>query len=746
MTPINSPIFPPQALSEETFLRLPKVPNAQSGSVQLWILVAEKTLFIQGFESEEYKERPPAILRGSLFIRVTKPVKIKNIGLKFCGQARTDWPEGIPPKRQDYVEIQNIIQHNWPFFNFSQTYPTTETSRCGANLYRRRITDDEDISSFSLEPVTSGLPSSVALNTLSSTLSHTFSRDGSKRSLFNRGSSPAMGRTGSATLDEGLHNSGSSDDLNSNKLFVPGDYVYNFEHALPPSTPESLRVTFGNVNYYLEASLERSGTFKSNLLAKEPISIVRTPSEYNMEENEPIAIVKDWEDQLKYDIVIASKSVVLNSFLPVAFRLTPLDKVQCHRIRIYLTEHLEYFCRGKKVHRMEPEKKFLLLEHTPEKGKKSLFESEGEIIARELEFQLYVPEKVNERQKLHPDTSFESIQSHHWIKIGIRLSRADPSDEKKEKRKHYEISIDSPIHVLSPLAAHANTLLPAYTHNHTDLPPQSPDVIPIENSLDMMLSADAPAHLESNLYKPDEMVPELRSPQAQPFSPALSPQMAALSPQLTTYRSPPMLSPSMSQIQRPIHLIRRPSINPPPFEADSSPPPCEDQPPAYESLDGLLEPNDKVNSKKQKSTTVSSFLNGGDSIETLHPSSQHLAAPAASHLKDTMRKNHSASSLVSQQSFDIDSIVDTPLLSKSNSMVPSVLESNVDRVESYDITSLTMTEPGVDRPEPIWHYDNSDFRNLNRGPMHRDEHFNKYVKSHFSERSSRQKDENLEAK
>ena len=42
----------------------------------------------------------------------------------------------------------------------------------------------------------------------------------------------------------------------------------------------------------------------------------------------------------------------------------------------------------------------------------------------------------------------------------MRLSKQDPNDS--SKRRHFEISIDSPFHILSCQATHANTTLPAY--------------------------------------------------------------------------------------------------------------------------------------------------------------------------------------------------------------------------------------------------------------------------------------------
>lgn len=603
MDGVRSPLFPDLALSSETSIKLPPKPLAHSGSVLLYLILAEKTLFIQGFEENEYKERPPLLLRGSLFLRITKPVKIKLINLKFSGTAKTDWPEGIPPKKTEFQEVQQLIQHNWPFFNSNSSIGDANK---GANIFKPlNGAGNDEISNFSLDPQITTRESSTSI-----------------ASVLRRAKSPSPARSRSGTTSSGIFShlaattsnilesttsndllsikSSDTSSLESNKTFAPGDYIYNFELPIPASTPESMNVTFGTVNYYLEASVERSGAFKTSLQAREEIFVVRTPLDSSLEENEPIAIIRDWEDKLKYEIVIASKAVVLNTYLPLAFKLTPLDKVQLHRIRVYLTENLEYYCRHKKIHRLEPTRKYLLLQHKPNDGLVSLL-GDDEITSRELEFQVYIPEKLSDKQKLHPDTSYTNIQSHHWIKICLRLSKLDPTLENPDKRKHYEISIDSPIHVLSPLATHANTLLPSYVQTATmspvpfdymENPPLSPNVIPVDNSLDAMMSPPLSTpidqyhvppdmHLDSNLYKPENMAPELKSPQAQPFSPIISPEMAALSPNLQAFNSP-NLHPINS---RPIHLLRRPSVNPPPFDADAPPPTFDDEPPLYQEND-----------------------------------------------------------------------------------------------------------------------------------------------------------------
>ncbi|EGW30496.1 uncharacterized protein SPAPADRAFT_143507, partial [Spathaspora passalidarum NRRL Y-27907] len=603
----NSPIFPPQQLSINSPMSqldqdldspgarpaspallppLPDKPTCSTSSIQVYIIPTEQNLFVEGFDAQEYGSRPPTLLRGCLYVRVLKPTKIKSITLSFKGVQRTEWPEGIPPKKQLYAEINDVISHTWPFFT-----GTNNTINNGAdyfvelNNHRRYLSASfNDLKRLNTNSSDSSLSSaSVADTTASSTVVNFLSRNLSP-SFIRRGKSPSVSSMDMPDLSSVI-SPGSVNDANGPTTFAPGDYIYNFEHPLPPSIPETTNVTFGSTNYNMEVSIIRAGAFKSNLSGKLPINIVRTPAESNMEENESIVITRDWEDQLRYDIVIGSKSIVLDSYLPLAFRFVPLwGKVSLHRIRVYLSENLEYFCSNKRVHRMEPPKKFLLLEHKAKKGRSLLSsrpvnddddaEDEEEdnfdedILPKELEFQLYVPHDLNNRYsaKIHPDTSYENIQAHHWIKICLRISKPDPNNP--EKRKHYEISIDSPMHVLSPLAAHTNTLLPAYDDFIPQLSsePLSPGVIPVDGTATPEIefhhistttdldgvARDADMHLSANLYHPtpdEATIRAMNSPQAVPHP--------------NIYSSP---------LVRPIHILRKPSVNPPPFDADISPP------------------------------------------------------------------------------------------------------------------------------------------------------------------------------
>ena len=207
----------------------------------------------------------------------------------------------------------------------------------------------------------------------------------------------------------------------------------------------------------------------------------------------------------------------------MAFKFTPLAKVRLHRIKVFLSENVEYYCRDKKVHRIEPMRKLLVFEKQAQRsgevsphgvvGREPNFMSSGSsevgvsgsrptpspfrpggsprvgrpTIGRQAtlrddfsahsllgnleggdgsgvstEFEVNVPlpgcqvvrTPIDYRNKnspllpirFHHTTIWPNIVVHHWIKIVLRISK---TEENKSKRRHFEISIDSPIHLLS---------------------------------------------------------------------------------------------------------------------------------------------------------------------------------------------------------------------------------------------------------------------------------------------------------
>lgn len=537
------------------------------------IQLAEPMLFLQGMDHNEYSQIP-AMLRGTLLLRVAKPTKIKSISLTFRGRARTDWPEGIPPKKAEYHEEKELMQHTWPFFNAH--FPVAELGPC-ADSYRPRLPANSSsecntiigsaISHLAPSTLPVAMPRATAgatsdnKPTLRITRTKSFSKDDSRPTVAQRGY----------------------------RVFEPGEYAYNFELALESCMPETINVDLGSVRYELAGCIERHGTFRSNLTGKKEVTLVRVPAEANLERTEPIAISRTWEDQLHYDIVISGKSFPLGTAIPISFKLTPLAKVRCHRIKVFVAENIEYSCKNKKVHRLDSSRKILLFEKRAEAPAIATFEGStvklitgGGIAANdriegghldvingtdnllgdlttgspnigptEMEFNIQLPGcNAKDRDKLHFDTSYQNIHVHHWIKIVMRLSKQDPNHP--SKRRHFEISIDSPFQILSCRATNANTQLPAYHRPGADSGVSTSPALPCQCS--------------NNRRSPPE---GLRSQQA-----------------------PPYIISSVNAAATRIHttdLFRLNQQPPPPFDADVPPPPLLSPPPSYENVIGRTE-------------------------------------------------------------------------------------------------------------------------------------------------------------
>jgi len=146
------------------------------------------------------------------------------------------------------------------------------------------------------------------------------------------------------------------------KVFHPGIYEYSFEIPIDNNSPETTKLPLASVTWMLEVLVERAGTFKPNLQGFKEIPVVRSPSEDSLELVEPISISRQWEDQLHYEIMISGKSFPLGSKIPIAFKLTPLAKVQVHKLKVYVSENFEYFASDRKVTRRDITRKILLLE------------------------------------------------------------------------------------------------------------------------------------------------------------------------------------------------------------------------------------------------------------------------------------------------------------------------------------------------------------------------------------------------
>lgn len=147
----------------------------------------------------------------------------------------------------------------------------------------------------------------------------------------------------------------------------------------------------------------------------------------------------------------------------------------------------------------------------------------------------------------------------------MRLSK--PGLHNSNKRRHFEISIDSPLHILSCQATQANITLPAYTSPSGNA--FTPGAI---GSSDCRCSV-IPGQPLSSINSTHALEPRGTAP-TNDHSSLVSP--------------PPAHTTTRNNGSRPIHFLRNPSFNPPAFDADM-PPPLLSPPPEYDSREGLAD-------------------------------------------------------------------------------------------------------------------------------------------------------------
>ena len=354
---------------------------------------------------------------------------------------------GIPPKKTEFKDKESIMNHTWPFFNAQ-----FQTAEYGSGADQVKPLKGPSATTTEIGVTDSSVEDPHRRSINSNNIS---SRDARKLSL-------AVHRSRSFGKDDRTNNSGGSSVAQKGyRLFTPGDYVYNFELPIDSRLPESICVDLGHVKYELEATVERAGAFRANLVGSKEVTLIRAPAEGSLEQVEPIAISRNWEDQLHYDIVISGKSFPLGAQVPIAFKLTPLAKVQCHRIKVFVTENIQYYTTNKRVHRLEPTRKIQLFEKRADSASTSAYpgssvritagggvaydgrqaaargdetvprdttnllgnlEGEHNVGPTEMEFSVQLPSCHNLRERdklsrLHFDTTYQGIQVNHWIKV-----------------------------------------------------------------------------------------------------------------------------------------------------------------------------------------------------------------------------------------------------------------------------------------------------------------------------------------
>ncbi|KAJ5166906.1 uncharacterized protein N7482_005687 [Penicillium canariense] len=557
-------------------LRNEKIVATGSG-LTVGIVLTEPVLYLQGYDQHDPSSKKSAILRGQIHLKVTKCVKIKKISICFRGHAQTDWPDGIPPKKIHFHDKKDLFTHGVVYFNHGET---------------ALMQNDYGAHYFQHAKPTSPVPGKEGVT---ATTRELFSKSGSNTSL-----GPMIGKDAkrlSVQTTRGHSRSFSKNEppvttqaqpQRNYRMFPVGDYLYSFEFPIDGSLPETIKTDMGFVRYDLEAIVERSGAFRPNLLGTLEIPVIRTPAEGSLEQVEPIAISRNWEDQLHYDIVISGKSFPLGSHIPIAFKLTPLAKVECHRIKVYVTENIQHWTADKSVHRLQPARKVLLFEKRAESASTSTYPGSSMRITAgggiDWDHRAAAARGGGDcgpfpDQLAGPHSS--SSRLIHISQIVLRLSKVDERDP--TKRRHFEISIDSPFHILSCKATQANIYLPAYSRPATD-----PD--PPAQEFECGCPGAPPAARDhslghANSDREDSISNPNRRNSLTPVSRSFTNGSGGLArpPQAHIAHEP---SNERDVLPRPMHLVRAPSFAPPAFDDVPPPPPLVTPPPEYTSIVG----------------------------------------------------------------------------------------------------------------------------------------------------------------
>ena len=93
-------------------------------------------------------ERPdeaPAVVRGLLTLKLTKPSRIRRIEVKIEGKARTEWPEGIGPRRTETSEENVFLSETLTFFTAAQSHSRSRDRRAVSLGPGARIDEDWEL-------------------------------------------------------------------------------------------------------------------------------------------------------------------------------------------------------------------------------------------------------------------------------------------------------------------------------------------------------------------------------------------------------------------------------------------------------------------------------------------------------------------------------------------------------------------------------------------------------------------------
>lgn len=433
-------------------------------------------------ETDDESSSPCSTLRGSVLLKLSKPTKIKEIGVNFFCVSRTLWNllpqptlfvDSALPNNAQVEDLAYLGIHRWDFVPLKQ-FGAAQSSYDRVNAGQSSTLIGQDL--FGADAaITKDKPSEVK--------QRKYSRLYNSQVCKTRGQEdhhvPVFGPLASQPRK-----------LKQNNLqvdgvvFPAGSYVYNFTLLIDAKTPVSVAVPNGQVKFVLGAKVVRAGPFTLNVSGNVDVDVVRAPQGYSEAtgggpQNDAVLISRVWEDSLVYSMSLEHRNITLDVPTKLTLVLMPLSDpdVRVHQVQIFATETITYiYSLDHAIRYVDPNLKLLLSQKGAPEGTKGqgLISSTTDSTTIETVITLvseYNPTpnkfaiepcqkgRYGECRFFEPDVKGPFIRVRHRLLVMLHVSRAKPGERKREK---FEIKIDTPITVLSRHCVKANISLPCY--------------------------------------------------------------------------------------------------------------------------------------------------------------------------------------------------------------------------------------------------------------------------------------------
>ncbi|CAG8595494.1 20675_t:CDS:2 [Dentiscutata erythropus] len=229
-----------------------------------------------------------------------------------------------------------------------------------------------------------------------------------------------------------------------------GIYTFPFEILLLGSLPETIDADLGHVQYRLSAQAHRPGLLPK-LTKKINVEIIRVlPDDVD---SQGIALSKDYEDILNYEISIPKKSYPLGQVIPIEIKLIPyVKKLKIHGLRTKLLENIVYRAQNENF---EITKVVATLDVENFGHNNLLQEINDEDIgdtSYQSNFNFLLP---NSNNKIHYTCNTPLIDVKHILEFYIIVTL--PNNETRTK-----LRIECNINLVSCLVVGQNFILPKY--------------------------------------------------------------------------------------------------------------------------------------------------------------------------------------------------------------------------------------------------------------------------------------------